>query len=229
MKQFIQAISLCLSVLAAPAALACVDSVVLVHGNTGSPGDWDNTYVELRARGVPAGQIHRPSWGSSCAACNDHNGSEELPVLNAIADALSSSCTGRIDVIGHSMGVTLAAKQIVENNLAGQVDAFVGVAGAWRGLWTCGVYPWNVWNSTCGYYGLSISSPLLDWLDGKNLGARVYSIKSWIDQIVCATGTCLVGGVHSSRISGEVATFTFSLGHFGLQSGTPITQVNLVL
>lgn len=214
---------------AATSTLACVDSVVLVHGNTSSPDSWDNTYVELRARGVPAGQIFRPAWGTSCAACNNHDGSEEVPVINAIVDALATSCTGKIDVVGHSMGVTLAARQIAENGLAGQVDTFVGVAGAWRGLWTCGVYPWNVWNSTCGRWGLSISNPFLEWLDGHALGARVYSIKSWIDQVVCATGTCTVGGVHSSRITGETGTLSFALGHFGLQSDTAVTQVNLVL
>jgi triacylglycerol lipase len=30
---------------------ACRDAVVLVHGNTGAPSDFDNTYNELRARG----------------------------------------------------------------------------------------------------------------------------------------------------------------------------------
>lgn len=229
MNQCAKIFGLIIAGFAATSALACVDSVVLVHGNTSSPASWDNTYVELRARGVPAGQIFRPAWGTSCAACNDHNGSEETPVINAIVDALAASCTGKIDVIGHSMGVTLAAKQIAEHGLAGQVNTFVGVAGAWRGLWTCGVYPWNVWNSTCGRWGLSVSNPFLEWLDGRALGARVYSIKSWIDQVVCATGTCLVGGVHSSRITGETGTLSFSLGHFGLQSDTAVTQVNLVL
>ena len=208
--------------------MACNDAVVLVHGNTGSPSDWNNTYSELRARGYAAGEIQRPSWGSSCAACNNHSGSEEPPVVDALVEALAVSCTGKIDVIGHSMGATLAAKQIADYNLQAQVDTFVGVAGAFRGLWSCGRYPWNVWNSTCGYWGLSVSSPFLDWLDGQPLGSRVYSIKSWADQVVCATGTCTVGGVHSSRISGETATYSFPYGHFGLQSYTASFQVDLL-
>ncbi len=44
-----------------PAAAQCRDPVVLVHGNTGQPADFDNTYIELRARGYPASQIFRPS------------------------------------------------------------------------------------------------------------------------------------------------------------------------
>ncbi len=215
--------------LAGTAAGQCRDAVVLVHGNTGKPADFDNTYVELRARGWPASQIFRPDWGSKiCAACNDHSGSEETPVLDAMVDALAASCSGRIDVIGHSMGATLAARQIERNGLASRVDVFVGIAGAFRGLWSCGTYPYNVWNSTCGYHGLSVNSPFLDGLSGKRFGGRVYSLKSWSDQVVCATGVCTVGGVHSSSIQGENASYTYVTGHFGLLTGTAVQQVNLL-
>ncbi|WP_372626581.1 alpha/beta fold hydrolase [Arsukibacterium sp.] len=208
---------------------ACVDAVVLVHGNTASTSSWDTTYNYLRSKGYQAADIYRPNWGSkTCAACNDHSGSEETPVRNAITSAINSSCTGKIDVIGHSMGATLAAQQIDKLGVASQVDAFVGVAGAFRGLLSCGVYPYNVWNSTCGSNGLSVSSPFLDRLYGVRFGQRVYSIKSNIDQVVCSTGSCLVYGVHSSRIWGENATYTYALGHFGLQTDTAVQQYNLI-
>lgn len=216
-------------VFGAPAQAACVDNVVLVHGNAGSPSDFDNTYNELRARGYATSQIFRPSWGNTlCPACNDHSGTEETPVINALIDALASSCTGRIDVIGHSMGVTLAAREIDKYGLKGYVDSFVGIAGAYRGLWSCGTYPWNVITSTCGSQGLSVNSPLLNSLAGKKPGARAYSIKSNIDQIVCSTGVCTVGGIHSSTIPGENASYTYATGHFGLLTGTAMTQVNLI-
>ena len=208
---------------------ACIDNVVLVHGNAGNPSDFNNTYNALRARGWAANQIFRPSWGSkTCAACNDHAGSEEAPVENALIDAIASSCTGRIDVIGHSMGVTLAAREIDKFALKPYVDSFVGIAGAYRGLWSCGTYPWNFLTSTCGGQGLSIGSPLLTGLAGKKPGARAYSIKSWSDQIVCSTGVCTVGGVHSSTVPGENASYTYVTGHFGLLTNTASKQVDLV-
>lgn len=208
---------------------ACRDAVVLVHGNTGSPSDFDNTTNELRARGYAADEIFRPNWGSkSCAACNDHSGSEETPVINALVDAIARSCTGRVDVIGHSMGATLAARQIQRYGLRGDVDAFVGIAGAFRGLRSCGTYPYHVANSTCGYWGLSISSPFLDGLYGARFGARVYSIKSYYDQIVCYGGVCTVGGVHSSSIWNENASYTYTYGHFGLLTYTASRQANLI-
>ena len=211
------------------AQAACVDSVVMVHGNAGKPADFDNTYGELQRRGYTAAQIFRPNWGSkTCAACNDHSGSEETPVENAIIDAIASSCTGKIDVIGHSMGVTLSARVIDRIAARGYVDVFVGIAGANRGLWSCGSYPFNLPASTCGYWGLSVGSPLLNGLSGKRFGTRMYSMKSWTDQIVCSTGVCTVGGIHSSQIAGETATYNIATGHFGLLTGTAVFQADLI-
>lgn len=225
---FIAALAVACIFMAQRADAACVDNVVLVHGNAGMPSDWDDTRAELLSRGYSAAQIYRPSWGSSCPACNDHNGSEEVPVRNALNGAIAASCTGKIDVIGHSMGVTLAAREIDRYSLSNQVDSFVGIAGANRGLWTCGSYPWNVWSSTCGYWGLSVNSPFLNSIAGEQFGARMYSIKSWSDQVVCATGFCTVGGVHSSQISGENASYTRPYGHFGLLYYTADLQADLI-
>lgn len=212
-----------------PVTAACVDNVVLVHGNTGKPADFDNTYNELLARGYSASQIYRPNWGSkTCAACNDHYGSEETPVATALTQAKTNSCTGKIDVLGHSMGATLAAREIGKLGLAGSVHTFVGIAGGFRGLWSCGTYPFNVVTSTCGAWGLSVGNPFINGLQGQSLGARAYSIKSWSDQIVCSTGFCTVGGVHSSTVPGEIGSYTFVLGHFGLLTSTAVTQVNLL-
>jgi triacylglycerol lipase len=219
-----------LLLLSGATSAACVDNVVMVHGNTGSPTDFNDTWNTLVGRGYTSAQLFRPSWGSkTCAACNDHSGSEETPVESAIRSAITSSCTGRIDVIGHSMGVTLAARVLQRTGLTGKVESFVGIAGGWRGLWSCGTYPFNVVTSTCGYYGLSVSSPLLNSLAaGARVGSRITSIKSYIDQVVCATGVCTVGGVHSSTITGENSTVTLNLGHFGLLYSTPTLQADLI-
>ena len=223
-KLFCLLMSIC-----AAANAACVDNVVLVHGNTGNPSDFNNTYNELLFRGYSASQIYRPSWGSkTCAACNDHYGSEETPVATALNQARAASCTGKIDVIGHSMGATLAARQINKLGIAGSVHTFVGIAGAFRGLWTCGTYPFNVLTSTCGAWGLSVNSPFVNTLQTQVFAQRSYSIKSWSDQVTCGTGICTVGGVHTSTVPGEIGSSTFVLGHFGLLSSTPITQVNLI-
>ncbi|HEX7816014.1 lipase [Dyella sp.] len=207
----------------------CVDNVVLVHGNTGSPADFQNTVDLLLQNGYTSSQIFAPAWGNSlCAACNDHNGSEETPVRNAINSAIASSCTGHIDVIGHSMGATLAALEITKLNAASKVDVFLGIAGAFHGLYTCGIYPFNTATLTCGQYGLSISSPLLNGLDGKRFGKKEYTFISWVDEINCATGTCLVYGVHTSTIDGEDGSTAYPYEHYQLLYATAADQLALI-
>ncbi len=205
----------------------CHDTVVLVHGNGGGSSDWNNTYNELLSRGYSTADIYRPDWGSACVACNNHSGSEEVPVVNALLDAYENSCTGEVDVIGHSMGVTLAIKAIIDQNLTHVVDDFVGIAGAVRGLRSCGYYPFYAYTSTCGFWGLSIGSPFLNGIKNQFFAAHVYSIKSWNDQVVCSGG-CTVVGVHSSSIWGEQASYNYYFGHFGLQSNTASKQVDLI-
>ena len=208
---------------------ACLDNIVLVHGNTGYPSDWNNTVSTLKSRGYVDSQLYRPSWGSkTCAACNDHSSANTSPVKSSMQSALAASCTGKIDVIGHSMGVTLAMKAINELAYSGKVNSFVGIAGAQHGLNSCGVYPWNVWSTTCGSNGLSINSPLINSVRNKRYGAKMYSIKSYIDEIVCF-GSCYVYGSHTSNIDMQNATYDFALGHFGLKDYTTTTQANLLM
>jgi pimeloyl-ACP methyl ester carboxylesterase len=227
MPRLLAAVTLILTAIATQAA--CLDNIVLVHGNTGSPSDWNNTVSTLKNRGYVDSQLFKPNWGSKlCAACNDHGSANTNPVKTSMQSAFAASCTGKIDVIGHSMGVTLAMKAINELAYSSKVNTFVSVAGAQHGLNSCGVYPWNVWSSTCGSNGLSIGSPLINSVQGKRYGAKMYSIKSYIDEIVCY-GSCYVYGSHTSNVDGQNATYDFSLGHFGLKDYTTTTQANLLM
>lgn len=90
------------------------------------------------------------------------------------------------------------------------------------------MYPFNVPTSTCAANGLSVSSPLLNGIYGKKLAARSYSIKSYIDEIVCSTGTCLVYGAHSSSIAGENASYTLAFYHYQLLWFTSVLQADLI-
>lgn len=211
------------------ATAACRDAVLLVHGNTAYPSSWDRTYNKLRNNGWSSTQIIRPSWGSkTCAACNDHYGGELTTVKNALNTAISRSCTGKVDVVGHSMGVTLAAKAIVDMGKAGRVNSFIGIAGAQRGLNSCGTYPYHVRSTTCGKWGLSKKSYLINAIKGKRYGGKVYSIKSYYDQVVCM-GSCYVSGTHTSNLYYQNRSYTYNnLGHFGLQKYTSSKQYELI-
>ncbi len=218
-----------LVVAAGDAQAACLDNVVLVHGNTGSPSHWNSTVTTLKGRGYLASQLYLPNWGSKTSAGSNDHGSANTGVVKAsIQAAADSSCTGKIDVVSHSMGVTLAMKALNELGFAGRVNSFIGIAGAQHGLNSCGVYPFNVASATCGANGLSIGSPLINSVRNKRYGAKMYSIKSWIDEVVCI-GSCYVYGSHTSNIDAQNASYDYSLGHFGLVSYTTSRQADLIM
>ncbi len=218
-----------LSLGAASAQGACIDNIVLVHGNTGSPSHWNNTVSTLKNRGYLAAQLFLPNWGSKTnAGSNDHSATNTAVVKSSLQAAAAASCTGKIDVIGHSMGVTLAMKAINELAYAGRVNSFVSVAGAQHGLNSCGVYPYNVASTTCGANGLSINSPLIESVRGKRYGTKMYSIKSWIDELVCI-GSCYVYGWHTSNIDMQNVSYDYALGHFGLITSTTSRQSDLLM
>ncbi|MBC3908888.1 alpha/beta fold hydrolase [Undibacterium umbellatum] len=222
-------IAMGLGFIACASNAACLDNVVLVHGNAGSPSDWNATVTTLKNQGYADAQLYRPNWGSKTnPAINDHGAANTNPVKASLQAAKAASCTGRIDVIGHSMGVTLAMKAINELAYATSVNSFIGIAGAQHGLGSCGVYPFNVMTPTCGSNGLAIDSPLILSVKNKRYGSKMYSIKSYIDEVVCF-GSCYVYGSHTSNIDGQNATYDFWLGHFGLKDYTTNTQASLVL
>jgi len=210
---------------------ACVDNVVMVHGNTGKPSDWNNTVSLLKSKGWADSQFFRPDWGYktvTMASYNSHDSTNTGKVKSSITSAINSSCTGKIDVLGHSMGVTLAMKAINELGVSGKVNSFVGIAGAQHGLLSCGVYPYNIWTPTCGSQGLSVNSPLINSVRNKRYGSKMYSIKSWMDQVVCSTGSCLIYGSHTSNIDSQNASYDYAKGHFGLLSDTATKQWELI-
>ena len=63
---------------------------------------------------------------------------------------------------------------------------------------------------------------------GKRYGARMYSVKSWIDEIVCI-GSCYVYGWHTSNVDLQNASYDYSLGHFGLVTYTTSRQADLIM
>ena len=81
-----------IAVLCAPFAAhaLCVDSVVMVHGNTGTPSQWNNTYNLLISKGYTAAQIIRPDWGYKSAlkaSLNSHDATNTGKVKTAISSA----------------------------------------------------------------------------------------------------------------------------------------------
>ena len=101
------------------------DPVLLVHGFTGSPSNWDVLRARLRAAGYRDREVEAISYDSD----------ETIPQIagevRAAADALLAR-TGkqRLDVVSHSMGALSTRYYVEELGGARKVDAWVSLAGA---------------------------------------------------------------------------------------------------
>ncbi len=198
--------------------------VIFFHGN----GDEAKNYDYPSATGVPSAyealgnagyndcEIFGLNWLSSSERAlpqyNYHKPSKADMLADFIWDVKAYTGESQVDVIGHSLGVTMALYAIDDNNLWSSVRRFIGISGGMRGLAICtwvgnanpyyptcgsqnyfnsgifGLYPhsWMTWNPRMGNGGFR------DEPSGKStyfytLGADVH------DQILCGTAGSVPG------------------------------------
>lgn len=241
--------------------------VIFIHGNSDSAigtgtsafTGWRASIECFKSQGYTSAEIYATTWGPANAAFSSqqYHSKEYLTRLRAFINAVKAY-TGatKVDVVAHSMGVTLARKAIKggsgNDSLAGgaynlgsaltsSVDTFVGIAGANRGLTTC--YLSGPTTPTCGstngfYPGYlvggfgpyGVSSFLVDLAATSHYEAtNVYTIWSSADEVI-GYGT-IVYGTSTCRIPAQNGEKTFSAypyGHIGSKDQTGYYQLRMV-
>ena len=241
--------------------------VIFIHGNsdsalgTGSSlaTGWRASIEYFKSQGYTSAELYATTWGPANAAFSSqqYHSKAHLTRLRAFVQAVKAY-TGatKVDIIGHSMGVTLGRKIVKggpgNDSLAGgaynlgsalttSVDTFVGIAGANRGLVAC--YNSGPTTPTCGntngfYPGYlvggfgpyGVSSFLVELANASHYeGSYVYSIWSSADEVI-GWGT-IVYGQSTCRIPAQNGEKTFSgypYGHIGSKDQTPYYQWRMV-
>lgn len=241
--------------------------VIFIHGNsdsalgTGSSlaTGWRSSIEYFKSQGYTSAEIYATTWGPANAAFSSqqYHSKAHLTRLRAFVNAVKAyTGAAKVDIVTHSMGVTLMRKVIkggaANDSLAGgaynlgaslttSVDAFVGIAGANRGLVAC--YNSGPTTPTCGntngfYPGYlvggfgpyGVSSYLVDLASASHYeGSYVYSIWSSADEII-GWGT-IVYGSSTCRIPAQNGEKTFSgypYGHIGVKDQTGYYQWRMV-
>ena len=120
-------------------------------------------------QGYSKSEMYITTWGpgDKSKASDQTHSKEYLEYLRAFTEAvLAYTGAEKINVISHSMGVTLGRRVIkggrvngasmpfnLGPSLANKVDTFIGIAGATWGLTTCYELPWYATcNSLNGFY-----------------------------------------------------------------------------
>ena len=240
--------------------------VIFIHGNSDKAlGDvfgqsgWTASVDYFTSNGYTQSELYGFTWGPANAllSAQQSHTFEYVSQIRAFITAVKEyTGADKVDIIGHSMGVTLARKAIkggysydtntgtykdLGDPLSDIVDTFVGIAGANRGLVSCymvsgstetcddetGLYPgYLIWGF--GPYG--VSNILDDINDTQHYeGNYIYTIWSTVDEII-GYG-CLVYGNYTTQIpgqNGEKVFYSTPYGHYNLKDLTENYQLNMV-
>ena len=221
------------------------EPVIFIHGNSDSAAGWKNSIEHFSKQGYKPSEMYAMTWGPSdpMKAGQQHHSREYTEEVRAFIQAVKEY-TGaeKVDVIGHSMDVTLARKAIQGGDgfdpyegrkyslgkaMTDSVDTFVGIAGANRGL-TSALFTGNLVPTTNRVSGLHPASAFLEDLNAvsHDEGSHVYSMWSHVDELVgvgMARATSPIPGQDGQKVYG-----TFPFGHMGLKNLTAEAQLAMV-
>src|SRR5260221_3810940 len=127
--------------------------VILLHGNSESASDWlrpdshggPSAPADLAAAGYRGCELFAVTWlapqGRSQKLLHFHDEAKADLVGGFIGDVVVYTGAARVDLVGHSMGVTVALHALDRGALWEHVRRFVSIAGGLRGLQSC--IPWG--------------------------------------------------------------------------------------
>lgn len=240
--------------------------VIFIHGNsdkaigTGTTGQtgWNASIDYFVSQGYKSSELYATTWGpadSYQSAYQYHSKANVMRIRKFIEAVKAYTGAAKVDIITHSMGVTLARKAIlggwandaadggdyyVGAPLTSSVDTFIGIAGANLGLTSCyqtgpttptcgstnGLYP-GYWN---GFYVSGRSAYLNNLLSSSSYeGAYRYTIYSTADEVI-GYGD-VVYGDYTSRIPGQTGEKVYSAypyGHINSKDLTAAVQLSMV-
>lgn len=233
------------------------DPVIFIHGNSdqaiGDTSDefdgFTSSIQYFLSQGYKESELYATTWGPAnvLMATQQYHSYYYLNYLRNFVEAvLAYTGAEKIDIIAHSMGVTLGRKVILGGtgvdgtpydlgkSLASYVDTFLGIAGANWGLvecYTAEEFP------TCGdengfypgiTYGIGLSTYLQDLnSDSDSEADYVASMLSTADNVILYGD--LVYGQYTSQIPGEDGCKIYDdLTHMGLKSQTCPEQLQII-
>lgn len=153
--------------------------VIFIHGNTvnasyiarpsstGAP----TVYAALKAAGYNDCELFGVTYLSTDEQGDEpgnyHTATKAARIRDFIKDVKAYTGKSKVNIIAHSMGVTVALHGITYGSLWSSIDSFVNVAGGLRGLSTClSVGYANPLFPTCGSQNVFDSNTFGFWPDG---------------------------------------------------------------
>jgi triacylglycerol lipase len=221
--------------------------VVFIHGNSdratgGIYGGFEQLTTSMKDYGYRSSELYATTYGSALlqdSTLYSHNQENIRQVRQFIKAVLEYTGSEKVDVVAHSLGVTIARKAILGGvsidddgtgyDLGGpltqHIETFVGIAGANQGLVNClSAINTPICSTGNGLYpGSTITEPstFLQNINSQSRyeGNRIYSLWSVADEIILYG--CMLGTKNTCQIpeqDGQKQYYT--LGHFQLKEQT---------
>lgn len=207
------------------ACTAARTPVIFVHGNGDEAKNWDypsatgvpSVYDSFRDAGYNACELFGINWLSEsergAPQYNYHRSEKAEMLADFIADVLAYTGADQVDIVAHSLGVTMSMHAAEYDQRWPDIRRFISISGGLRGLTAClsvgyanalaptcgsqnyfdsdifGFYPHSFWvqNPRLGYYGFRTEPH-------RNTGTLFYSLRAGInDQILCSTAGFVAG------------------------------------
>jgi hypothetical protein len=153
--------------------------VIFVHGNSvnatffakPSTNGAPSVYDTLKAAGYNDCELFGITWLSpteqAAQQLNFHTSTKAARIRDFITAVKAYTGKSKVDILAHSMGVTVALHGITFGNLWGSINSFVNVAGGLKGLSSClSVGFANPAFTTCGSQNVFDSNTFGFWPDG---------------------------------------------------------------
>lgn len=239
--------------------------VIFIHGNSDAANGnaygmtgWTASRNYFLSQGYKNSELYAITWGDNnpLYSANQYHSLPNIQKIRAFIQAVKAyTGAAKVDIVTHSMGVTLTRKAILGGSgndllnggnynlgasLTSSVDTFVGIAGANRGLVSC--YQTGGSTPTCAntnglypgylYFGFVVGvSNILNNINASSHyeGTYVYSMWSTVDEII-GYGN-VVYGYYTSQIpsqNGEVRFTAYPYGHFNSKDLTGYNQWRMV-
>jgi triacylglycerol lipase len=240
--------------------------VIFIHGNSDKAlGDtlpqtgWTSSVNYFLSKGYKSSELYATTWGPAnpFSSPQQYHSKAYITKIRAFIEAvLRYTGASKVDIVTHSMGVTLTRKAILGGTssdpaaggsynlgspLTSRIDTFLGIAGGNQGLPSC--YYTGTTTPTCGdglgfypgyYIGLVGPYNVSGIIQNVNStsryeGSYIYSMWSTVDEVI-GYGT-VVWGQYTCRIpgqNGEVVFSTVPYGHFGTKDQTAYYQLQMV-
>lgn len=132
------------------------DPVIFIHGNTRDAGDWDEPGQSVRKRFLDAGYSPQELWALSyngkttkdyhpALQCQTDNQTNVPDLTIFVKAVLTYTGAAKVDLIAHSLGVTVARGMLAQHpELSQVIEDFVAIAGPNHGTTVCRRL-WLVW------------------------------------------------------------------------------------